>query len=60
MPERDQITEIALYVRSYFWVTIKYKYHEFRSVYISFTSCLMDLKEHKQTNKLSVVKKVVI
>ena len=24
MPQTDQITEIASYVRNYFWVTIKY------------------------------------
>ena len=27
MPETDQLTEIDLYMRTYFWVTIQYKYH---------------------------------
>ena len=27
MPITDQITETAPYLRTYFWVTFKYKYH---------------------------------
>ena len=29
MPYTGQITEIAPYVRTYLWVTIWYKYHDF-------------------------------
>ena len=31
MPWTDQITKIAPYVRTYFWVTIYYKYHDLNS-----------------------------
>ena len=27
MPLTDQITEIATYLRTYFWVTLQYRYH---------------------------------
>ena len=29
MPETYQITDVAPYVRTYFWVTILYKYHDY-------------------------------